>query len=327
MPSNEELNILAILNRVFAIQSTGRVTRFADPVNGSESYDGTSPAKAKLLGQSAITSAGKYGAVVLLPGTYSENLVVANSNVWLMGATYDGAQKTSVSPAAGVALELQNGLCKVSDMYLSSGNDHVLKATGPKHEFSNLAIEVLSAGKTGLWLNDADYATLSKLYLNGGNRNNVIGVLFGSGTVSGSITESTILNFGDPLGGGANNGYGIAMHALAQRINVLRNFIASNAYGVYCYTTGGSATWHAIHANENYLNRLYDIYSPDAATDTGIRPDGNFYAYTGWYEDVRHSGIAEKVVPCGDDATDPLLDWAPLTHPESWRYTHAPRNR
>jgi hypothetical protein len=280
-----------------------------------------------LLGQSAITSAGKYGAVVLLPGTYSENLVVANSNVWLMGATYDGAQKTSVSPAAGVALELQNGLCKVSDMYLSSGNDHVLKATGPKHEFSNLAIEVLSAGKTGLWLNDADYATLSKLYLNGGNRNNVIGVLFGSGTVSGSITESTILNFGDPLGGGANNGYGIAMHALAQRINVLRNFIASNAYGVYCYTTGGSATWHAIHANENYLNRLYDIYSPDAATDTGIRPDGNFYAYTGWYEDVRHSGIAEKVVPCGDDATDPLLDWAPLTHPESWRYTHAPRNR
>ena len=327
MPSNEELMISAIYRRVYAIQASGRKTTYADPVNGNESNDGMSPTTPKLLAQSAIDLAGIYGCTVLLPGVFSENIVVTQPNLWVIGATFDGPNKTSIAPATGTPLTFNEGLCMAENMYLSSGDNHVLKATGPSHDFHLLSISV-PANKYGIWLNDADSAKLKSLYLDGGGLVNTIGVLFGASTVSASIEDSTITNFGSGLGGGALNGYGIAYHGTSQRCRATHNFIASCAYGQYHYTSSGAAAWHEMDQNENYLNRLYDIYSPDAMGVSGIRCDGNFYGYAGWYGDHGiHTGIADFSVPAGDDASDPLYDFAPLVSPDAWRFIHEARNR
>ena len=327
MPSNEELMISAIYNRVYAIQASGRKTTYADPVNGDESNDGMSPTTPKLYAQSATDLAGIYGCAVLLPGIFDENVVVTQPNLWLIGATYDGPNKTAIAPATGVPLTFNEGLCMAENLYLSSGNNHCLKATGPSHDFHLLAIEP-PATKYGVWLNDADQAKLKSLYLDGGGLADTIGVLFGSGTVSASIEDSVITNFGSGLGAGVLNGYGIAYHGSSQRNRATHNFISNCAYGQYHYTSGGSSVWHEADQNEYYLNRLYDFYSPDAMGVSGIRVDGNFYGYTGWYDDHGiHTGIADFTVPCGDDANDPLYDFAPLVSPDAFRFIHEARNR
>ena len=87
-------------------------------------------------------------------------------------------------------------------------------------------------------------------------------------------------------------------------------------------------SWHTIDKNEFYLNASWDIYSPDAVSATGNRCDGNFYGYSGWFDDNGiHSGLADFAIPCGDSATDPLYDWSPLVAPDAWRFIHEARNR
>ena len=328
MPSNEELAIQKILARVFAIQATGRKTTFADPVLGNESNDGLSPSTAKLYMQSAVDLAGTYGATIGLPGTFDENVVVNTPDLWLIGATYDGLQKTAIAPATGVALTLNAGLCQVGNMYITSGDDHCIQATGPRTKFQDIAVDVRAASKIGIWLDDADYNELNHIFLDGANLTNTIGLLFGNNTTSSFIEDSTITNFGTGFGGAGHNGYGMAFHSAAQRCRATHNFLSNNYYAAYCYAIGASPSWHTFDKNEFYLSgNYYDIYSPDPVGATGNRCDGNFYGYTGYYNDFVHSGIADFVVPCGDNVDDPLYDWAPLSAPDSWRFVHASRNR
>jgi hypothetical protein len=144
------------------------------------------------------------------------------------------------------------------------------------------------------------------------------------GSVDCGIHGCYFTDWGDAV----NPGYCIGFND-AQRCSVtpyvdqaghhIPNRLISSYVGMYFYVVAGFGG-HNIHYNMFSENSGYDIYDPNDPDTSGNSLDGNFYAYTNWFLDYNHDGLADLIVDAYGN-----FDYHPLGGVSSWMTPNVPR--
>lgn len=300
------------------IAKSGWTTLFVDPsaTTANDENDGFSWTEPKETIGGAMAAADNWCRVYVAAGTYAENVVIEDERVHLIGVQQDGTNKVQISPASGVPLTINAGFCEIEGLALVATDNHAIVAGYPYQNMHDLYIEVNSSGAAtyyGIGLINADWCKISNCYFDGKESVDVIGILVGNDTANTEITKNYFTNWGHGLGLGVNNGYGIGVHANAQRAIVEENEFDSNANGVYFYVATAHGG-HIVTHNSYYSTRLYDVDDNTASVTTQNLIRENFYGYTGWFEDYNGDGYADITVDC--NLND---DLSPLTSPYAWK--------
>lgn len=332
MPLIVMFTIKTDIDSLFISRDAGG-TLFVDKayVGASDSNDGFSATSPKLTIMGAINAAGPGWRIRIGPGTYIENVVIpaGDDGIEIVGRARDGANKTSIAPAAGVPLTVNCGYATISYLELVDIIGAVgvtcLYVTGYRPNIHDIAITAVSDECRGIQLHNVDYGEVHDCYINGAYRLNGIGILITGDSIGTRIYHNYITKWGsgtsdpahpgvDPL---AHNGYAIGRDHDAQRIAIEENDIIDNFIGVYFYPPPGATGLEGDYVgHNNYMeNRSYDVWDEHVYPTSATIIDENFYGYTNWYNDVNGDNIADLVVICGTTNRDRH----PLPSPYVWK--------
>lgn len=110
-PGNATAPFLGIPER------TGRIW-YVSQTNGRDTYTGTNPAQAfQTIGKALSKTSSNRGDVIFIyPGSYTENIVITQNYLTMIGATGNGYGRPDVVPAAGLALNVNAQGVKIYGM-------------------------------------------------------------------------------------------------------------------------------------------------------------------------------------------------------------------
>ena len=331
MPAIIQFTMRADIDSLYVSRDAGG-TLFVDKAfaGASDDNDGLSATSPKLTVGGAINAASSGWKVRIAPGNYTENIVVpaGYEGLVLEGRDRLGVNRTTISPASGIPIEINSNNVEISQMELiantvAPGDAHntVLYLTGLNHKIHDLSIIGNSDGCWGVWLDDTDYADVHDCYIDGGYKVDGIGVFNGNDAISCNVHNNYITKWGSGVGdGGANNGYGIGRHINAQRTLITENDILDNFVGIYYYPPPGATDIEgdSIIHNNFAENTSYDVYDTHDYPGSAINIDSNFYGYsTGgivWHTDNNGDNVADFIIFCGTNR-----DRHPLAGPHVWR--------
>lgn len=331
MPSLFITTIRADIDSLYLSRDSGG-TLFVDQAfpGASDDNDGLSATSPKKTITGAIGSGSSGWKIRVAPGNYTENIVIPTGYEGLIieGRDRLGANRTTISPASGIPIEINSNNVEIFNMEIIAGtvapgdtHNTALYLKGLNHKIHDLSILGNSDGCWGIWLDDADYADVHDCYIDGGYKVDGIGVFIGDDTISSKIHNNYITKWGSGVGdGGANNGYGIGRHINAQRSLITENDILDNYVGIYYYPPGGPTDIEgdSIIHNNFAENTSYDIYDTHEYPKSAINIDSNFFGYsTGgvvWHADSNGDNVADSIIFCGTNR-----DRHPLAGPHIWR--------
>ncbi len=307
-------------------------TIFVDPAfpGASDENDGLAATSPKLTITGAVGAGGPGWKIRLAPGVYNENVVIpaGYEGMILEGRDRLGSGRTTISPASGIPIEVRSNNVEICNMELianniSPGDTHntALYLTGLNHKIHDLSVFGNSDSCWGIWLDDTDYADIRDCYIDGGYKENSIGIFIGNDSIACNIHQNHITKWGSGVGdGGSRNGYAIGRHLNAQRTLIVENDILDNFVGIYYYTPSGATDIEgdSIIHNNFAENKSYDIYDTHEYPGSAINIDSNFYGYsTGgmvWHADNNGDNVADFIIFCGTNR-----DRHPLAGPHIWR--------
>jgi hypothetical protein len=331
MPTIIQTTIRADIDSMFLSRDAGG-TLFVDKefAGATDDNDGLSATSPKLTITGAIAAAGSGWRIRVAPGSYIENIVVPTGYEGLIieGRDRLGANRTTLSPASGIPVEINSNNVEIYNMEIIAGlpapgdtHNTALYLTGLNHKIHDLSIIGNSANCWGIWIDDADFADIHDCYIDGSYNENGIGIFVGNDSITCKIYKNHITKWGSGAGdGGIKNGYGIGRHINAQRTLIMENDILDNFVGIYYYPPTGETDIEgdSIVHNNFAENSSYDIYDTHDYPKSAINIDSNFYGYsTGgllWYADNNGDNVADSIIFCGTNR-----DRHPLAGPHIWR--------
>lgn len=113
-----------------ALSAGPGMTFYVNASSGSDSAAGTSSALAFASIGAALSAAvsGRGDTILVMPGTYAENLVVSKDGITLVGVIPAGYERPDVTPASGIPLTVTGqGFTSVHMRYGATGADVVLQ--------------------------------------------------------------------------------------------------------------------------------------------------------------------------------------------------------
>mgnify|MGYP003655936863 CR=1 FL=1 len=206
-PTGVESRGLPVANDLI---TTG-TTRYVDSNNGSASYDGKTPGKALVTIDAAINASSAGDAIYVLEG-HAESVanattIIPDVNGIKIVGLGTGARRPTITmtatasniPVSGTDVRLENLLIT------TSGTVDVTSAitvTGDDSHIVNVEIRESAATSqfvTGLFFNDADYATAAGIRMTGSEKLeivdcDIVGNFQGSANAVGAILSITTLN-------------------------------------------------------------------------------------------------------------------------------------
>lgn len=133
---------------------------FVDAENGSNANSGATSATAKATITAAITAASAGDTILILPGTYEENVVVNKDYLRLVGAYEGGYARPDIAPTTGVGIKVSAQGVVLKHLRAVSANDDVCQVTGNGYVIKDCVFDGDTNGATKagirLWCDAAD---------------------------------------------------------------------------------------------------------------------------------------------------------------------------